>query len=202
MAKPSWLTVAPLSGSGNGSISNSASAHTGRVARTGTVTVTATGVTDPETYAVTQTPKAEFASFDNGASMSASKEGGTVTVTGKSNSSKLTFSWAGQVVDVQIPSTYLAAGVATDNGVAITGDPGATAEFAFSISLQFPANGTISTITRSLIVTDNAGNAVQIAIVQAEGDPTLSLSTDSITIPQAGTAVSVNVTSNTSWAVS
>jgi len=202
MAKPSWLTVSPLSGSGNGSISNSASAHTGRVARTGTVTVTATGVTDPETYAVTQTPKAEFASFDNGASMSASKDGGTVTVTGKSNSSKLTFSWAGQVVDVQIPSTYLAAGVATNNGSAITGDPGATAEFAFSISLQFPANATISTITRSLIVTDNAGNAVQIAIVQAEGDPTLSLSTDAITIPQDGSAVSVNVTSNTSWAVS
>jgi len=41
MAKPTWLTINPDSGSGNGSISNSASEHTGRVNRTGIVTVTA-----------------------------------------------------------------------------------------------------------------------------------------------------------------
>lgn len=203
MAKPAWLTTTPSTGSGNGTISNSATAHTGRVARTGTVTVTGTGVTDPVTYVVSQTPKAEFASFDNGASMSAAKAGGTVTVTGKSNSSKLTFSWAGQVLDVSIPSSYTAGGNTVNNGSAITGDPGATAEFAFSIALTFPANTTIEEITRSLIVTDNAGNTAQIAIVQAAGDATLSVSPASITIPQAGTpAVSVTVTSNTSWSVS
>lgn len=83
MAKPSWLQIDPASGSGNGSISNSASPHTGRVARTGTVTVTGVGVGVPATYKVTQTPKAEFASFDNGAEMSAPKGGGAVTVAGK-----------------------------------------------------------------------------------------------------------------------
>ena len=203
MAKPAWLTTTPSTGSGNGTISNSATEHTGRVARTGTVTVTGTGVTDPVTYAVSQTPKAEFAAFDNGASMSAAKAGGTVTVTGTSNSSKLTFSWAGVVSDVSIPASYTAGGATTSNGTAITGDPGATAQFAFSISLTFPANSTISEITRSLIVTDNAGNTAQIAIVQAAGDATLSVSPASITIPQAGTpAVSVTVTSNTSWSVS
>ena len=42
--KPSWLITNPATGgSGNGAIQNSASEHTGRVARTGTVTVTATG---------------------------------------------------------------------------------------------------------------------------------------------------------------
>lgn len=202
MAKPSWLNVSPSTGSGNGTISNSAPAHTGRVARTGIVTVTATGVTNPVTYNVTQTPLAEFASFDNGASMAASKSGGKVTLTGKSNSSKLTFSWAGSVLDVNIPSSYQAAGAAASNGVAISGDPGATAQFAFAIELTLPANGTIDEITRSLIVTDNAGNTAQIAIVQAAGDPTLSVSPDEITIPQAGTAQSVTVTSNTSWTVS
>ena len=202
MAKPAWLTVSPGSGSGNGTISNSASAHTGRVARTGTVTVTGTGVVTPATYQVTQTPLAEFASFDEGATMAASKAGGTVTVTGKSNSSKLTFSWAGTVSDVNIPSTYTAAGSSATNGSAITGDPGASAQFAFSVALTFPANTSVSDITRSLIVTDNAGNAVQIAIVQAAGDATLSVSPTEITIPQAGTAQSVTVTSNTSWTVS
>lgn len=202
MAKPSWLTTTPTTGSGNGTISNSASPHTGRVARTGTVTVTGTGVATPATYSVSQSPLAEFVSFDNGAEMSAPKAGGTVTVTGKSNSSKLTFSWAGGVSDVTIPTSYTAGGNTATNGSAITGDPGATAQFNFSISLTFPANATIDEITRSLIVTDNAGDTAQIAIVQAAGDATLSVSPTEIVIPQAGTAQSVTVTSNTSWSVS
>ena len=202
MAKPAWLTTTPSTGSGNGTISNSASPHTGRVARTGTVTVTGTGVTNPVTYQVSQSPKAEFVEFDNGASMSAPKAGGTVTVTGKSNSSKLTFSWAGQVIDVNIPTNYTAGGASASNGAAISGDPGATAQFNFSIALTFPANATVDEITRSLIVTNNAGDTAQIAIVQAAGDATLSVSPTEITIPQAGTAQTVTVTSNTSWIVS
>lgn len=91
MAKPSWLIVNPSTGSGNGTVSNSAAAHTGRVARTGTVTVTGVGVSTPATYRVTQEPKAEFVTYDNGTEMSAQKGAGKVTITGKSNSSKLTF---------------------------------------------------------------------------------------------------------------
>ena len=203
MSKPSWLTINPASGSGNGTISNSAAAHTGRVARTGVITVSAVGVSDV-TYNVTQSPLAEFVAFDNGASMAASKSGGTVTVTGTSNSSKLTFSWGDGTSDVSIPSTYTANGSSADNGVAISGDPGADSQFAFSVALTFPANETISDITRQLVVTPNSGSgdAVAITITQAAGDPTLSVSPTTITIPQAGTAQSVTVTSNTSWTVS
>ena len=135
MAKPSWLNLNPSTGSGNGTIANSASAHTGRTARTGTVTITGVGVSTPATYKVTQTPKSEFASFDNGAEMSAPKAAGTVTVEGKTNSQKLTFAWAGSVSDVAIPAKYSANGTQTDNAASITGDPGATAEFPFSIEL-------------------------------------------------------------------
>lgn len=202
MAKPSWLQITPESGSGNGSISNSAQAHTGRVARTGTVTVTGVGVSVPATYKVTQTPKAEFASFDNGAEMSAPKGGGTVTVTGKTNSSKLTFKWNGEVSDVTIPESYQANGSPADNGAAIADDPGATAEFAFSIEFTFPANTTIEEVERVLIVEANGGQSAQITIKQAAGDATLSVDPTEITIPQDGSAVSVQVTSNTSWAVS
>ena len=66
MAKPSWLTVSPMSGSGNGVLQNTGSVHTGRNVRTGTVTVTATGVAQPKTYKVTQEAKPEFISIDNG----------------------------------------------------------------------------------------------------------------------------------------
>ena len=108
MAKPSWLKLNPSTGSGNGTIANSADAHTGRTARTGTVTVTGVGVSTPSTYKVTQSPKSEFAAFDNGSEMSAPKTAGTVTVEGKTNSSKLTFAWAGSVTDVTLPAKYSA----------------------------------------------------------------------------------------------
>lgn len=202
MAKPSWLIINPESGNGNGSISNSAGAHTGRVARTGVVTVTGVGVSTPATYNVTQTPKAEFVSFDEGAEMSAPKTGGTVTVTGKTNSSKLYFRWNGDVSDVEIPSTYQANGSSTNNNEAISGDPGATSEFTFSISFTFPENTTIEEVNRTLVLEANGGQSVQIVIKQSAGDAYIAVDPNEITINANGTAVSVNVNSNTQWTVS
>lgn len=203
MAKPNWLQVDPSTGSGNGTIANSASVHTGRVARTGTVTVTGVGVSTPATYQVTQEPKAEFASFDNGAEMSANKSSGKVTVMGKSNSSKLTFAWAADSgKDVTIPDTYMAGGGSVNNGEPITGDPGASSQYSFSIEFDFPTNDTVEEVTRTLMVTANGGQAAQIAIVQAAGDARLSVEPTEITIQQDGSSVSVQVKSNTSWTVS
>lgn len=202
MAKPSWLQVTPQSGSGNDTISNSANEHTGRVARTGTVTVTGVGVSEPATYQVTQSPKEEFVSFDNGAEMSAPKSGGAVTVTGKSNSQKLTFKWSGSVLDVTIPETYTANGSSANNGQNISGDPGATAEFAFSLALTFPANTEVEEVQRILIVEAGGGQSKQITIKQAAGDATLTVDPTEITIPQDGSAQTVQVTSNTTWTVS
>ena len=67
---------------------------------------------------------------------------------------------------VEIPLTYMAGGSSTNNGEAISGDPGASAQYAFSIELDFPANDTVEEVTRTLIVTANGGQAVQIAIVR------------------------------------
>lgn len=201
--KPSWLITTPNQGSGNGSIENSASAHTGRVARTGTVTVTGAGVSSPQTYKVTQSPQPEFVSFNDGSEASAPKDGGNVTIQGKSNSKKLTFAWVDSVPDVTIPSNYQANGTSTANGAEIANDPGATSEFTFSIQLNFPENDDVEEITRTLKVTAEGGQTAQIAINQAAGDATLQLSESEITLPQEGRpAVSVNVTSNTTWTVS
>jgi GTP pyrophosphokinase len=67
--------------------------------------------------------------------MAVEKGGGNVTITGKSNSSKLTFSWVG-TSDVTLPSKYEAAGEQTSNGSAIAGDPGATAEYEYNVTLN------------------------------------------------------------------
>lgn len=223
MAKPNWLSLQPNSGSGNGTIANSASEHTGRVARTGVVTVTGDGVATPATYNVTQTPKAEFASFNNGSEMAIAAAGGNITIAGKSNSSKLKFEWvtpsgkthpevtpegdeeyAGvDLPSVTIPDTYTAAGSSAGNNTAISGDPGATEEFDFSIVLTFPANPVAVEIDRTLKVTCNGAQIAQIVTKQTAAAPTLSVSPLEITIPQAGTpAVDVTVTSNTGWTVS
>lgn len=203
MSKPAWLNVSPLSGNGNGIISNTASKHTGRLARSGIVTVTAAGVSESKTYQVTQTPTPEFVNFSDGSQMSAPKEGGGITIQGISNSSKLTFSWVGNNYEVEIPLNYTASGLSTKNGVAINGDPGASSEYVFSIELEIPLNDTIEEITRVLKVTANSTNiSQQISIVQAAGDPRISLDTNSITIDTNGTEVVVNVSSNTTWTVS
>lgn len=202
MAKPSWLTTTPNSGSGNGSISNTASVHTGRLVRTGTVTVTAVGVAEPKTYAVTQKAKAEFVSFDDGVEMSAPKQGGALTVLGKSNSAALTYAWVGDVSDVELPAQYKANGAATNNGEAIAGDPGATAEYVSSIELTLPANETIEEINRVIKVTAQGGQEAQITIKQAAGDAVISINPTEITLEADGSAVSVTVTSNTTWTVS
>lgn len=202
MAKAAWLVTNPNSGSGNGTISNSAAAHTGRTARTTTVTVTAAGVTTPATYTATQSPLAEFATFDNGDNMSAPKGGGALTIAGKSNSASLTFAFVGDAHEVTLPATFTAAGDTTTNGEDIEGDPGASAQYAFSIQLTIPANETVEAVERTLKVTTAGGQTDQILITQAAGDPVISVTPKSITIPQAGTAQTVNVESNTTWTVS
>lgn len=222
MAKPNWLIINPSTGSGNGTIANSADAHTGRVARTGVVSVQGAGIATPATYNVTQEAKAEFVSFDNGNEMAIAVEGGNVTITGTTNSSKLKFEWVvpeGQnqaeytpdgdeeyagvdFPSIEIPASYSAAGVATNNDTAIEGDPGADAEFAFSIDISFPENTVAVEVDRTLRVTANGSQVAQIICKQTAAEPTLTVSPQSITIPQAGTAQDVTVTSNTTWSAS
>lgn len=203
MAKPSWLVVTPESGSGNGTVANKTAApFTGRVARTGTVTVTAAGVASPVTYKVTQQAKPEFVKLNNGPEMAAPKEAGAITIEGVSNSSKLTFAFVGEAQGATLAENYTAAGVETANGVAIEGDPGATSEYAFGLEVNLPVNDTVGEVERTIKVTDNGTHVAQIVIKQAAGDARISIEPTEITIPADGTAVNVEITSNTTWTVS
>jgi hypothetical protein len=198
MAKPTWVTNSPTSGSGNGTVNISGTAHTGRVQRSGSDTFSATGVTDIS-LAIVQEAKAEFVTANN---ISAPKGGGTVTITGSTNSSKLNFALGAGNIAISLPTNYSAGGATTANNAAITGDPGAAAQFDFSIQVTVPANTTTAAMTRAITVTANGGQSATSTISQAAGDPTLSVSPTSITLTAAGTAVSATVTSNTNWTVS
>ena len=202
MAYASWVTPNKTSGSGNDTVSWTGSAHTGRSSRTTTATFSASGV-ESKTLTIIQAGKTEFVDLDNTATVA--KTGGTVTISGTSNSSKLTFSLTGtDNIGLTLPSSYTANSVSTNNGASITGDPGATAQYSFSITFtNIGANGSVSDLTAQLTVTDNAGHTDTCTITQAAGDATLSISPTTINLTAAGVADnSVTVTSNTSWSIS
>ena len=204
MAYASWVNPNKTSGNGNDTVSWSASAHTGREARQTKATFAASGVSPSPELTIIQSGKTEFVSFDS-ATASVLKTGGTLTITGKSNSSKLTFALTGtNGIGLVLPAQYKANSVNTNNGVAIVGDPGATAEFVFSITFSNIAeNTTIQSLLSQLTVTDDAGNTATCDITQAAGDAYLTISPTTITIPAAGTpAQSVTVSSNTAWTIS
>lgn len=211
MAKAAWLTVNPASGNGNATVQNTGTVHTGREQRETTVTGVAVGVSPNKTYKVIQKGKPEFVSFTNGAETTVGKAGGTLTITGKTNSSKLNF----ELVNLEtravvagglkltLPSKYTAGGVETTNNVAITGDPGAQQEFEFSITFTgIAANTTIDGLTAAMKVTTAGGQSAQIQIKQSAGDPVFSFGQETITLEASGAAVSQTIVSNTSWELS
>lgn len=211
MAKAAWLTVNPASGNGNATVQNTGTVHTGREQRETTVTGVAVGVSPNKTYKVIQKGKPEFVSFTNGAETTVGKAGGTLTITGKTNSSKLNF----ELVNLEtravvagglkltLPSKYTAGGVETTNNVAITGDPGAQQEFEFSITFTgIAANTTIDELTAAMKVTTAGGQSAQIQIKQSAGDPVFSFGHETITLEASGAAVSQTIVSNTSWELS
>ena len=205
MAYASWASPNKTSGNGNDTVSWSASAHTGREARQTTATFAASGV-ESKVLTIIQSGKTEFVSFDS-ATAAVDKAGGTLTITGTSNSSKLTFALTGtNGIGLTLPASYTANSVSTTNGAAITGDPGASQQYALSITFSnIGENTTISSKTSQLTVTPNSGSsaAVTCNITQAAGDAYLTISPNSITIPAAGTpAQSVSVSSNTNWSIS
>ena len=205
MAYASWASPNKTSGNGNDTVSWSASEHTGRSQRTTTATFSASGV-DNKTLTIIQSGKTEFVSFSS-ATAAVDKSGGTLTITGTSNSSKLTFALTGtNGIGLTLPASYTAASASTTNGSAITGDPGATQQFTFSITFtNIGENTTISSKESQLTVTPNSGSgsAVTCTITQAAGDAYLTISPTEITIPAAGTpAQSVAVSSNTNWTIS
>lgn len=205
MAYANWANPSKTQGNGNDTVSWSASAHTGREARQTTASFSASGV-ESKTLTIIQSGKTEFVSFDD-ATATVDKAGGTLTITGTSNSSKLTFALTGtNGIGLVLPSTYKANSVNTNNGTAITGDPGAAQEYVFSITFTgINENTSISELVSQLTVTPNSGaSAAQTCtITQAAGDAYLTISPTTVTIPAAGTpAQSVTVTSNTNWTIS
>lgn len=200
MAKANWLKVDPSQGSGDATVKVSSIAeHSGRKARTTTLTWVAANVSNVVRN-VSQAGKPEYVTMESSAS--ADKEGKIVTIIGKSNSAKLTFAFGSGDLELNLPVSYTANSVVTSNGAAISGDPGATAEYDFSIPILIPANPDITEKSRQLIVTNEAGTTAICTIRSAAGDAYVIVQEGTIELDYLGTAVSWSVDSNTTWTIS
>lgn len=196
-----FVTVDPVSGSGDQAVNFSGEKHTGRLQRTINLTVTTNGGAK-KALVVNQAAAAEVVKSDS-PNASVQKTGGNVTITGKSNSTKLTFAVTPAEengLTLQLPANYTAAGKTTVNGAVIADDPGVAGEFVWSITISdVPANVTIEELTATLKVTAAGGQTANVTVTQAAGDSTIELDKETIHLDVNGTQQTVNVTSNDSW---
>lgn len=200
MAKANWVKTNPAQGSGNATVNVSSTAeHTGRKVRTTTLTWKAANVADVVRN-VSQAGKPEYVDIADAAS--ADKAGKVVTISGVSNSARLTFSLGmGDLADISLPSTYTANSISTNNGEAISGDPGALAEYNFSIAITVPANNDVAAKTRQIVVEDEAGNRDVCTLTSAAGDAYVTVQEGTIELDYLGTPVPWTVESNTTWTI-
>lgn len=201
--KIGFVTFNPGSGDGDQAVTVSSEKYEGRVQRTQQVEFGAESGGVKKAATINQAPAAEFVKISPTASVG--KKGGTVTITGTSNSAKLTFSLTpdkSHPLTLQIPASYLAAGKATRNGVAIADDPGATGGFAFSIVFSgIAANTTINDLVNTLKVTAAGGQTANTVITQTAGDPFLEIDREVINLDANGTPQTINVNANIKWTI-
>lgn len=202
----SYVICTPGSGSGDTELTLKAKvANLGnRVNQTDNFTITAPGVTPNKTFSAILQAVAEFVLFDDGAEASVPKEGGTVVLDGMSNAAAITFAkGTGGIIEEDVASiTYRANGAAATSGVAITNDPGATKKYAFVLTLNAAENTTISERTQQITATTSGTKKATITLKQAAGDPYLNLDKTTVNVPQDGSGVTLNVTTNTTFSIS
>lgn len=202
---PSYLSWVPKTGTGNGQITiNSKTPYKGRINRTTEISGKIVGKSNSVTVTVVETAAAEYINPD-GLSISVAKNGETIHVTGKSNSKILTFTWKTNFGLPAVTSYKVNSSVTATSGTAISGDPGAKAEYTYDVTIVVPKNETIIARSATLEIKGEGASVVKtITINQALGDSYLYLNsqgttTATITIPAGGGAQTLKVLSNDEW---
>lgn len=176
MAKDSWLTVNPMTGEGDATLTNSGTIHKGRLERQTVVTAVVKGIEAAKSYQVKQEPTAEYITLDK-TSFEVGEGASTITVSGKSNSPKITFTLgSGNDIPIVLPANYTANGLLTVNGTSIPDDPGAVDEFIFSAQIPIPKN-TVGQRTGKITVTGSIASVVgTVTVTQATSTWTVTYS--------------------------
>lgn len=202
--KQNGIVVSPSTGSGDTTIQVKAeTANRGnRVAQIATFQVEGAGVVEKKQFVAKHVPANEFIEFDN-TGPAVDKDGGIITLTGKSNSQKITFSkGTGDIIGANIAAIkFTVNGAEAISGTAITGDPGAKAKYNFSLTLNASVNETIQARTQQIIATANGGQKATATLNQTAGDPFIGVTPTAVDVPQNGSTVQVTVDTNTTFTV-
>lgn len=202
---PSYLSWVPKTGTGNAQIKiNSTTPYKGRSNRTTEITGKIVGKSNSVTVTVVETAAAEYITPDS-LSISVAKGGETIHVTGKSNSKLLTFTWKTNFGIANVTSFKVNGSTAAASGTAIIGDPGATGEYTYDVTVVVPKNETIKVHSATLEIKGVGSTVLKtISIIQALGDSYLYLNsqgttTATVTIPKGGGEQTLSVLSNDEW---
>lgn len=202
---PSYLSWVPKTGTGNQQITiNSTTPYKGRSNRTTEISGKIVGKSNSVTVTVVETAAAEYITPD-GLSIRVAKGGETIHVTGKSNSKILTFTWKTNFGLPAVTSYKVNGSVTATSGTAITGDPGATGEYTYDVTIVVPKNETITARSATLEIKGGGSTVLKtITITQAFGDSYLYLNlqgttTATVTIPRGGGEQTLSVLSNDEW---
>lgn len=202
--KQNGIVVDPSTGSGDTTLQVKAETvnRGNRVAQIATFEVEGTGVATKKQFVAKHLPANEFIEFDN-SKPAVDKGGGTITLTGKSNSQKITFSkGTGSIIVADITAIkFTANGAGATSGTVIPGDPGAKAKYSFTLTLTASANETIQARTQQIIATANGGQKATATLNQTAGDPFIEVTPSTIDVPQNGSTVQVTVDTNTTFTV-
>ena len=218
---PSYLSWVPKTGTGNAQIKiNSVHPYTGRTDRSTTITGRIVKSTNTDrstaisgkivgglnTVTVTVIEKAadEFIT-PNSLTINADENGETIHVTGKSNSKLLTFAWKTNFGITNVTSFKVNSSTTATSGTAIAGDPGATGEYTYDVTVIVPKNRTIKARSATLEIQGEGSTVVKtITITQAPGDSYLYLNSlgaiiATVTIPKGSGEQILKVLANDGW---
>lgn len=202
--KQNGVVVSPSTGSGDTTLQVKAeTANRGnRVVQLASFEVEGAGVATKKQFVASHLPADEFIEFDNN-NPAVDKGGGTITLTGKSNSPKITFSkGTGSIIKADIAAIkFTVNGATATSGTNISGDPGAKAKYSFRLTLAAAANETIESRTQQIIAKADGGQKATVTLNQTAGDPFIEVAPTNIDVPQDGSVVQVTVDTNTSFTV-
>lgn len=213
MAKPLWISVSKSNGTGNDSVDVTAQAYTGREQRSGVITANATGG-GSDTSTVEQAGKPEFIQLlTEELTVTADKSGQVLSFTGKSNCAdlKVVQSVNEDLAQIEGVSYALEVNGEADGNwnnatTSVDGDPGASAEYDFTLKITIPANKTESS-KGGLFVIRNANSSVnsgQITVTQDAGVKNYALPVIiefkyANKIPASGGSVTPNLSYKQTW---
>lgn len=219
MATSSHVHAQPTSGLGNGTISVTVDAHTGRVQRSGTLTVsTVTGTKATANCTITQKAADQVINLISPAEatnveIAASASNRTVTIRGTANCTSLAWNIfsegaviappAASTVTAKINTTDGTNGISISNNTPIPGDPGANSLYTFWMKYDLTSYKPGIDTTLKFEVSNGGSIKKTFQIIVKASAGTISLNPTTLTFPASGgSAQTVTVTSNDKWTVS